>query len=138
MGHPKAHFSTQGRFKEKVGLQTPSLPLVFKNLKIIRPSSSKKTKILRKYLFWESFFINILESHCQSPRGQKPSFFSDSPWNSVWLIFFEPIIRVLGRAKVDKVYSKGDFEKSGLKSSFLSFIYRESVQMVRTKISIRF
>jgi hypothetical protein len=28
MGHPKAHFSTQGGFKEKVGLQTPSLPLI--------------------------------------------------------------------------------------------------------------
>jgi hypothetical protein len=45
--------------------------------------------------------------------------------------FFGPLFRVLGGVKVEKVYSIGDFDKNtknGLKSSFLSFINRETTQ----------
>jgi hypothetical protein len=44
-------------------------------------------------------------------------------------IFFGPLIGVLGGVKVEKVYTLGDFDtKYGLKLSFLSFMYRETVQ----------
>jgi hypothetical protein len=45
--------------------------------------------------------------------------------------FFGPLFRVLGGVKVRKVYSIGDYDennKNGLKSSFLSFIHRETAQ----------
>jgi hypothetical protein len=46
------------------------------------------------------------------------------------LFFFGPLIRVLGGVKVEKgilgILTK--FTKNGLKSSFLSFIYRETAQ----------
>jgi hypothetical protein len=71
----------------------------------------------------------------QSPFGQKLIFFPDIPRNSVWksaiTYFFGPLIRVLGGIKGEKVHSIGDFDKNtknSLKSSFLSFIHRETAQ----------
>jgi hypothetical protein len=45
--------------------------------------------------------------------------------------FFGHLIGVLGGVKIEKVYCIGDYDKNtknGLKSSFLSFINRETAQ----------
>jgi hypothetical protein len=67
----------------------------------------------------------------QSPRGQKLSLFGILHEISYDLFFFGLLFRVLEGVKVEKVYSIGNFDKNtknGLKSSFLSFIFRETAQ----------
>ena len=58
--------------------------------------------------------------------------------NQLWLIFFGPLIRVLGGVKVEKVYSIGDFDKNTKNRHFwVSFIGKRP-KMMRTNFSILF
>ena len=74
----------------------------------------------------------------QSPRGQKLSFFSDSPWNSVWkstmTYFFWTTYQGFRRGQSRKSEDFDQNTKSGLKSSVLGFINRETAQNDHNKI----
>ena len=74
----------------------------------------------------------------QSPRGQKLSFFSDSPWNSVWkstmTYFFWTTYQGFRRGQSRKSEDFDQNTKSGLKSSVLSFINQETAQIDHNKI----
>ena len=74
----------------------------------------------------------------QSPRGQKLSFFSDSPWNSVWktamTYFFWTTFRGFRRGQSRKSEDFDQITKNGLKSSFLGLIDRETTRNDHNKI----
>jgi hypothetical protein len=84
------------------------------------------------------FFLRAVLAILQSPRGQKLSFFSDSPWNSVWKYAmtynFWTTYQGFRRGQRRKSEDFDQNTKSGLKSTVWGFINRETAQNDHNKI----